>query len=257
MATFLFNQLVFGPIKSRRLGNSLGINLLPTYRKVCNFNCIYCECGNADYSNEALPKASELEKELKEKLLEAQNNNIEINSITFAGNGEPTLHPEFKEIIDIVISLRNQYCPLSKVSVLSNSTMLKKDSVVNALKKVDNRILKIDSGFYNSVIDINRPNSNYDLQEVVENLKKFNHDFSLQTMFLKGEINGKIIDNTTKEELDAWLKIVEELMPKEVMIYTIDRETPEKGLNKVSFEELKMVEEKLNKIGIINVKISI
>lgn len=230
-------EIVFGPIFSRRLGRSLGINLLPEKGKICNFDCIYCECGwNKDGLGDThLPSAAELESALEAKLAACKEAGTHIDSITFSGDGEPTLNPDFPEIIDITLRLRDTYYPQAKVSVLSNATMLHKKSVVDALKKVDNPILKLDAATDGLVRVINQPQGRYSVQEVVRNLKQFNGDFVLQTMFLK----APGFDSSAPEQLDAWMDIVRDLRPREVMVYTIARETPASGLKKFTEEEMR------------------
>ena len=243
MSTALFNSIIFGPIKSRRLGNSLGVNLLPAFGKFCNFDCIYCECGwNKDgREDKKLPAIEDVKKALEYKLSEARDSAIQIDTITFSGNGEPTLHPDFESIIDITLSLRDKFFPNAKVSVLSNASNLSKDSVVRALKRIDNPILKIDSVSEEFVNIINRPAFDYSLATIKQNLAQFEGNFILQTMFLKGVADGKIIDSTDPLLAEKWVELVRELTPRMVMMYTIDRDTPLSGLQKVSVEEMERI----------------
>lgn len=253
MSTILFDEIVFGPIHSRRLGISLGINLLPYDGKVCSFDCIYCECGyNKDRRTKSpLPSRENVKLALEHKLQALEKENIILDVITFAGNGEPTLHPQFADVIDDTIELRNQYVPNAKISVLSNAMHISKENVFNTLKKAENNILKLDSAILDTVRLIDCPASpSYSIEKQVELFKKFEGDFILQTMFLRGNHNGKIVDNTTEEEIAAWLDVVRETQPKEVMIYTIDRETPEKNLEKVSLEELNKIGKRVEQLGI-------
>jgi len=254
MATFLFDKIIFGPVKSRRLGVSLGINLLPATRKVCNFNCIYCECGWTKNTNKLagkFPSRKEVYDALNAKLSEMKAMNQAPDVITYAGNGEPTLHPDFSGIIDDSIKLRNKYFPESKIAVLSNSTAIAKPSVREALLKVDNNILKLDSAFDLTVKIHNQPSVNIKVDELIENLKGFNGRLIIQTLFLRGVYEGKIIDNTTPAEIEAWLRAIGKIRPAEVMIYTISRDTPEGGkLNKVPVGELRNIAEKVKKLGI-------
>lgn len=231
-----FDDIVFGPIFSRRLGSSLGVNILPSKGKLCNFDCIYCECGwNKDgLSDKVFPCLAQVEAALREKLSKAAEDGVPVDSITFSGNGEPTMNPDFAPIIDATLALRDRYFPRAKVSVLSNATLIGRQSVREALMKVDNPILKIDGSSDMSVEQINRPVGAYRLEEVVENLKAFNGNFILQTMFLKSDK----VDTTTPEELEAWMDIVRELRPREIMVYTIDRETPDKTLSKYTVEQM-------------------
>ncbi len=229
-------ETVFGPIRSRRLGDSLGINLLPEKGKICSFDCIYCECGwNKDGRNDTrLPSAEKVRNDLETKLKQCQANQINIDSITFSGDGEPTLNPEFPQIIDDTIRLRNQYYPNSKITVLSNATRVHLPEVFNALRKVDNPTMKIDAPTNDLVEKINHPAPGYDINKVVEALKQFNGDFIMQTMFLK----SKDFDSSSPEVLNGWMDIVRLLKPREVMVYTIDRPTPEEGLQKFTVEEM-------------------
>lgn len=230
-------ELVFGPIRSRRLGSSLGINLLPRNGKICNFDCIYCECGwNADGRDDThIPSAQDLQVALESKLRECLEAGVGIDSITFSGDGEPTLNPDFPQIVDITLALRDRYFPQAKVSVLSNATRAGRDDVFAALRKVDNPILKIDAPTTELVRVINRPAPGYTVEAVVESLKRFEGDFVLQTMFLR----GPGFDSSSPEVLDGWMDIVRALRPREVMVYTVDRETPMKGLEKFTPEQMR------------------
>ncbi|MBP5483816.1 MAG: radical SAM protein [Bacteroidales bacterium] len=226
---------VFGPIFSRRLGSSLGINLLPQQGKICNFDCVYCECGwNKDGRGDTkLPSAADVRLALQTKLEECASAGIPIDSITFSGDGEPTLNPEFPEIIDLTLALRDLYYPLAKVSVLTNATRVGVPAVFEALKLVDNAILKLDAPTDAQAALVNRPAGEYHVADVVESLKRFEGNFVLQTMFLKGP--GWATEDWVKE----WMDIVRVLRPREVMVYTIDRETPMAGLKKYTVEEMR------------------
>ncbi len=247
MSTILFNHIIFGPIKSRRLGNSLGVNLLPRYGKWCSFDCIYCECGwNKDGREDtALPSKEEVFEALETKLKGFVSEGTPIDTITFSGNGEPTLHPDFAEIIDFTLALRNKHYPQAKVSVLTNASQLGKESVRSALMKVDNPILKIDSPIAEMVDFIDRPNAAYSLDKAISNIRLFGSNFILQTMFLKGNVDGKIVDCTNPEHCAAWRELVRELKPREIMMYTIDRETPAQNLQKVTVEEMTAIAQPL------------
>lgn len=253
MATILFNEIIFGPIHSRRLGVSLGINLLPTNGKRCSFDCIYCECGyNKDFKTDApLPSQEAVREALEEKLLELEKQQITPDVITFAGNGEPTMHPQFAEIIDDTLALRDKFFPSAKISVLSNAAHIGKKKIFDALLKVDNNILKLDAGKLETIQLMDRPlPKDYTVEKQIALLKKFDGNFILQTMFLRGKHAGKVIDNSTEEEVSAWLEAVKEIQPKEVMVYSIDRETPEKQLEKVTLEELEAIGKRVEKLGI-------
>jgi len=257
MSTFLFNEIVFGPVKSRRLGISLGINLLPTTKKVCNFNCIYCECGLTDEANQSannlLPSRKEVYDELAKRLLEMKEKGQRKipDVITFAGNGEPTLHPEFAEIIGDTIELRNNILPDTKIAVLSNATTVKNSKVKNALLSVDQNILKLDSAFDNTIELHNKPNSKICAAELINDLKSFNGKLIVQTLFLKGVSEGKKIDNTTAQELAEWAKAIDTIRPAEVMVYTISRSVPAAArLEKIPNHKLHSIARRIDKLGI-------
>ncbi len=253
MATFLFDRTVFGPVISRRLGESLGINLLPNNRKICNFNCIYCECGPT-YSSRItgfeIPSRAEVRERLESRLKGIKKNGPLIDTITFAGNGEPTLHPDFPGIIDDTIGLRSMYLPQINIAVLSNATLIGDSKIFKALNKVDLNILKLDSGFKETNKIINCPLSLFDLDKTIEYLKKFQGNLIIQTLFFRGIYNGKEIDNTTEKEVTRWLEVINEIKPESVMIYTIARDTPNKGLHKIPLEELVDISRKAEKLGI-------
>lgn len=254
MATFLFDSIVFGPVSSRRLGVSLGINLMPVSRKVCSFNCIYCECGWTDGkkgAKETLPSRTEVYEALRKKLSEMKEQGMGPDVITYAGNGEPTLHPEFASIIDDSLALRNEFFPEARISVLSNGSMLRRKSVRNALKKVDMNILKLDSALPGTVNQINQPHARTDLAMFEKYVRDFNGSFIIQTLFVRGECNGQPVDNTTEEEIAAWLGALGRLRPGQVMIYTIHRDTPlGNSLHKVPVSELNAIALKVKEMGI-------
>lgn len=246
-----FDDIVFGPIKSRRLGSSLGINILPSKGKLCNFDCIYCECGwNKDgVSDKRFPTLEEVRSALGEKMTALQADGVSVDSITFSGNGEPTLNPDFSDIIDATLQMRDKYYPSAKVSVLSNATMLGKKEVFEALKKIDNPILKIDAASDLLISKMNRPQGAYELVKVVDAMKQFEGNFVLQTMFLRSP------DFDLTETLEDWRDLVRLLKPREIMVYTIDRETPDKSLGKYTVEEMtEFVAPLLNEGFIIQVR---
>lgn len=235
MSTILFDRIVFGPVHSRRLGVSLGMNLLPRDGKLCSFNCIYCECGLNEErrTRTRLPTRTEVKKELEQTLAAMQAQGQAPDVITFAGNGEPTMHPEFAGIIDDTIALRNRFFPQAKLAVLSNATQLHRPEVVEALGKVEDNILKLDSVLDDRIRQLNVPNSpGFTFAKLLEQLRRFRGNLIIQTMFLQGEIDGVLVDNTTEEEIEGWLNALKEIRPRQVMIYTIERETPLKGLRK-------------------------
>lgn len=250
--TVIFPSPIFGPIHSRRLGVSLGINLMPGDGKICTFDCIYCECGfNADHRVKTpRPTREEVAQALENKLKDMQANGPKPDVLTFAGNGEPTGHPHFPEIIEDTLMLRDKYFPQAKVSVLSNSTFIARPAVFNALLKVDNNILKLDTVSDKYIRMVNRPTSKYELQSIIERLKAFEGHCIIQTMFMKGSINGTDVDNTSDEYVLPWLRVVKEIAPSMVMIYTIDRETPDQDLRKATPEELDHIVALIEKEGI-------
>lgn len=233
----LREKTVFGPIHSRRLGNSLGLNILPENGKFCNFDCIYCECGwNKDGKDDQyLPKAYEVKVALEAKLKECAQNGTPIDSITFSGDGESTLNPDFPQIVDDTMALRDQYFPHAQVSILSNGTRAHIPAVFAALRKVDKPIMKIDAPTNEWIAKINRPASGYDVQRVIDALKQFKGDFILQTMMLQSDD----FDSANPEIVNPWMDIVRELRPREIMVYTIDRPTPQEGLVKFSEEKMR------------------
>ena len=245
----LFPSIVYGPIRSRRLGVSLGVNLMPTDAKLCSFDCVYCECGwNQPVLHPQLPSRQQVREALNSQL---STLNSQLDVITFSGNGEPTMHPDFLGIIQDTCALRDLYCPNAKVSVLSNSTQLGRVEVVQALKLCDNRILKLDSAIDATMRLIDKPvNPHLTVAQVMEWLQQFDGDFTLQTCFLRGDYHGQVIDNTTSEELAAWYQAVDILHPKQVMIYVIDRATPLQTLEKIPAEQMQAIAKPLLDKGI-------
>ena len=274
MSTIIYPSPIFGPVHSRRLGISLGINLLPADGKVCSFNCIYCECGFNEDHRPTLPMptreevAEKLEQELRQMVADGQLPDV----LTFAGNGEPTCHPHFAEIIDDTIRLRNQYCPKAKVSVLSNATMIHRQTVHDALMRVDNNIQKLDTIDPIYINKVDRPVGNYDVEKIIEGMKAFRGHVIIQTMFMRGMIKRSMIrsaegrllpegrkndqwsmesvDNTGEEYVAPWLEVVKAIKPQQVMIYTIDRETPAHDLLKATHEQLDAIRDRVIAAGI-------
>jgi len=257
MSTIIYPSPIFGPVHSRRLGISLGINLMPADGKVCSFNCIYCECGLNEDHRPTLPRptreevSQHLEQKLQAMLADGQLPDV----LTFAGNGEPTCHPHFAEIIDDTLLLRDRYCPQAKVSVLSNSTMIYRPQVHDALMRIDNNILKLDTVNPEYINKVDQPNAGYDVRQVIENMKRFNGHVIIQTMFMRGNVqNSKFsvqsVDNTGEEYVAPWLDAVRDIRPQQVMVYTIDRETPTAGLLKATNEQLDAIRDRVIALGI-------
>lgn len=252
MSTFLFDKIIFGPVWSRRLGESLGINLLPVNRKICNFNCIYCECGLTPAGSQTggFPSAREVKELLISKLLDMKKKGEYLDSITFAGNGEPTLHPGFPEIMEDVVDIRNRNFPKANIAVLSNATLIGEKKIFNALLKADLNILKLDSVCEDTLNIINCPKGNYSLHDILESLKEFESKMIIQTLFFRGSYNGVAIDNTTEDEVAAWISVLRELQPESVMIYSLARDTAIQGLESISALELQAIAERVEKTGI-------
>ena len=250
--SILFDQIAYGPVHSRRLGVSLGVNLLPVNQKMCSFECIYCECGFTNKVMGAkLPTRQQVIEALTVKLDEMKAQGLKPDVFTFAGNGEPTLHPDFAGIIDDTIEVRSRLFPNAKISVLSNATMIGRDEVFQALSKVDNNILKLDSGITETARLIDLPNSPaYSVEKQIELMKRFEGNLIIQTIFLRGMYNGRVVDNTTPEEIAAWTEAIRQIRPKQVMVYQVDRETPVSGLEKLTNEELARLSQPVSELGI-------
>ena len=253
MSGFLFEQIVFGPIKSRRLGISLGLNLLPENEKHCTFNCLYCECGWTTPKYKrclSFPPRDIIKAELEKRLNAISQKGSFIDAITYAGNGEPTIHPDFTGIMEDTVALRNTYFPDAKIVVLSNGTMTGNDKIRNALMKADINQLKLDAGKEETFQKLNNPVIKITLKEIVENYKKFNGNFTVQTLFTKANYKGEVIDNTHPDELNAWLNILKTLKPKRVIIYPIAREAPLSDVEKISPEVLQEIADKVQEAGL-------
>lgn len=258
MQRVLFHSTIFGPIHSRRLGTSLGINLLPDDGKICSFDCLYCEAGyNAQgHGTTGVPSRKDVARLLGEKLAAMKAAGEHLDVITFSGNGEPTLHPDFEGVIDDTIALRNRYFPEVKISVLTNSTRLGSESVHRALSKVDNNILKLDSAIADTVQALDRPAPGYDLSAVIDRIASFGSQGIVQTMICRGEHDGKPVDNSTEAEIKALIEAYLRIMPGEIMLYTIDRPTPEVNLRRVTREELEAIAARITAATGIPVQVS-
>ena len=251
MSTVIYPAPIFGPIHSRRLGVSLGINLMPADGKVCTFDCLYCECGLNAERRPRLPRPTraEVKAVLGQRLRAMKADGPKPDVLTFAGNGEPTAHPDFAGIVDDVAELRDEYFPQAKISVLSNATMITRPAVRDALMKVDNNILKLDTANPAYIERMNRPTGVYDVRRIIENMKLFNGHVIVQTMFLHGTDGEESLTNTGDEYVTPWLEAIKEIRPQMVMIYTIDRETPDQKLRKATHEELDDIVKRINEAG--------
>ena len=259
MQRVLFHQTIFGPIHSRRLGASLGVNLSPTDGKVCSFDCLYCEAGyNAQGpGTSGLPSRETVASQLEEKLRTMSAEGAALDVITFSGNGEPTMHPDFAGIIDDTIALRDKYYPEVKISVLTNSTRLYKEEVAKALRRVDNNIMKLDSANGHTVALLDRPlDKRYRVDDIIEQIAGFGREGIVQTMITRGVHNGIAVDNTTEEEIAGLIAAYKKIMPREVMIYTIDRKTPEQSLQRVSLDELKSIADRITRETGLTIQVS-
>lgn len=253
MSTIIYPSPIFGPVHSRRLGVSLGVNLMPGDGKVCTFDCVYCECGlNADFRpHTPRPTRQEVRTALEEVLKQRHENGEPLDVITFAGNGEPTAHPDFPGIIEDTVAVRDRFFPEARVSVLSNATFIDKDEVRAALMKVENNIQKLDTVNMDYIKLVDQPvSSAYDVNKVVDNMKKFNGHVIIQTMFMEGELNGVSVSNTSDDYVTPWLDVIKDIAPQQVMIYTIDRETPVSGLKKASHAVLDDIKARVEAIGL-------
>jgi Fe-S oxidoreductases len=252
MSTLLFDEIVYGPVHSRRLGVSLGVNLSPVDGKRCTFDCIYCECGLNEHrrTRTSAPPREEVKKALSEKLAQMKVEGISPDVITFSGNGEPTMHPDFSGVIEDTIDIRDRLCPSAKVAVLSNSTMLHKENVVESLHKVDDNLMKFDAARNDLIEQIDQPAiHDFTAEKLIEQLCRFNGKLTIQSIFLQGEHKGIHIDNTNEEDVDLWIEALKMIRPKMVMIYTISRETPVKTLQKIPMETLEKIAEKVKNAG--------
>ena len=252
MATFLFDEIIFGPVSSRRLGASLGINLLPVNRKFCNFNCIYCECGWSpnEEGKSSLPSREDIRRRLGERLREIRDAGSPLDRITFAGNGEPTMHPEFAGIISDTVDLRNELAPGVGIAVLSNGSRIERPEIFDALSRIEMNILKLDSSREATVKLINQPAPGYSIEKVISGMLRFEGRFILQTMFVKGDIGGVAVDNCSEAEVNGWMDVVRRVKPEMVMIYTIARDTPVNSLRKAEADVLDGIAERVRLEGI-------
>ena len=252
MSTVIYDSPVFGPVHSRRLGVSLGINLLPKGGKVCSFDCIYCECGlNGERrTRNPLPTPDEVESRLRSKLLEMKQDGLVPDVLTFAGNGEPTLHPHFPEVVDRVRRVRDELCPSAKMSILSIATQIRRPEIREALLHFDNNILKLDTVCPEYINLVDRPQGHYDVEEQIRCLAMFQGQCIIQTMLMRGEYEGHDLDNTTEAYVGPYLEALARIRPRSVMLYTLDRETPVSGLLKAEPATMQDIARRIRDLGI-------
>lgn len=258
MQTVMYTSTIFGPVHSRRLGSSLGINLMPSDGKICSFDCLYCEAGfNAQGpGTSGLPTREQVAEALEAKLVQMKAEGTPLDVMTFSGNGEPTLHPDFEGVIDDTIRLRDKYFPEVKISVLTNSTRLGSDSVCRALRRIENNIMKLDSAIAATVELIDRPAPGFDVDVTIERLASFGDEGIVQTMICRGEHDGATVDNSTAAEVDALIEAYRRIGPREVMLYTIDRPTPEVNLRRVDRPTLDAIAARITAETGITVQVS-
>ena len=245
--------IIYGPVNSRRLGFSLGINLMPTTYKLCTFNCLYCHYGWTNILTgdtiahlSDFPSVAQVKEALESWLV---TNRTPIDYITFSGNGEPSLHPDFDKMVEAALQVKEKYVPGAKLAILSNSTCLDNPRVLSGLSKLDVRIMKLDCGTEKTFLKLNHPCENVLFGNVVENLKKLDH-IVIQTIFVKG-----VVDNTEDEEVRQWIERLGYIRPKEVQIYTLDRPSADKGLAKVDKEKLQLIAQRAEKATGILVRV--
>lgn len=248
----LFTSLVFGPIISRRFGHSLGINLLPADQKVCNFNCVYCECGFSEVKTKKIvyPSLEDVKQGLNEFLEQIKVKPVHVDAITFAGNGEPMLNPHFSEIVDYVVEFRNQHFPNVQLVLLSNGYLIKKKGMFEATLKFDKRVIKLDAGSNIKFQLIDQPFKDITLNEHTDLLCRYKGNLIVQTMFVGGTYNGISVDNTTSEEIENWLERLNKIRPEAVMLYSLDRVAPTNTLIQISKEKMLEIAALVEKLGI-------
>ena len=252
MSTFLFNEIIFGPVHSRRLGVSLGINLLPVNKKYCNFNCIYCECGWSHLQKVVpgdIPSRVQVSDALRNKLNEMKNAGNKPDVITYAGNGEPAMHPDFAGIISDSIEIRDELCPDAEIAVLTNASLIHREEIAEALAKADQNILKLDTVNPEIFRMLNCPSPGINIGTIIENLARLKGRKIIQSMFVRGEWKGKVIDNSGDEEVNGLIRAYRKIQPDRIMVYTFARDTAAEGLKKVSLPELNRIAGRIREAG--------
>ena len=234
----LWSEIIYGPVKSRRLGWSLGLNILPTSYKLCSFNCVYCQYGRTNVCTiDATARLGDFptRNDFGKALESALHEHKVIDNITFSGNGEPTLHPQFDELVDIAKQLKEEHFPKAKLGILSNSSTVSIDKVRRALSKLDFRIMKLDAGELETFTRINRPCNRVDYRTILNGLKSL-EKVTLQTMFVDGATQ-----NIGEREVKEWIERVGEIQPIKVQIYSLHRPPAESFLREVLSERLREI----------------
>lgn len=252
MPTHLHTSLIYGPVHSRRLGASLGVNLLPPDGKVCTFDCLYCECGTnrERRTRSALPQRADVVAQLEQRLREIAATGEPLDDITFVGNGEPTVNPAFPQIVDDTLVLRDALAPKATVSVLSNGSLAGKPAIHKALEKLDGNILKLDAANEDYVRFLDQPQGRFSLDETLRVYESFEGNVSIQTMFVRGHVLGHDADNTGDAFVRPWLAALRRIRPKIVEVYTVDRTTPHPGFEKVPPKDLDAIRDRVHALGI-------
>lgn len=233
----LQDETVYGPVYSRRLGTSLGINPLPLSYKFCDFDCVYCQYGwtPEKKGRERLKRVAELAREIEDAFRKLADAGHRVDCITIAGNGEPTIHPDFPEFVTALLKLRDHYFPGVKTGILSDASQAYRPEIKEALEKLDERYMKLDAGSPELIEQINRPRGNFNYDKMLKGLKNLKA-IVIQSLFMQGSY-----DNTGEIALREWSQTVRMLQPREVQIYTIDRRPADAGLRKVPSEELQRI----------------
>lgn len=241
-------SIVYGPLHSRRLGESLGINLSPVTFKLCDLNCVYCQYGFSKMRHfnhipeKYFPKKLLIFKEIENALVQYPFSGKKIDCITFAGNGEPTLHPDFSEIAERTYALRNKLLPQAKLAILSNATMVSDPAIQKILQYFDKKIMKLDAGNHNMFRLLNHPHYKINFSQIIESLSTIK-SVIIQTLFVQGSIN-----NSTDEHVDLIIKRYKKIKPESIQIYSIDRTPADKGILQVPIERLNEIRERITKV---------
>lgn len=243
----LLPEYVFGPVDSRRYGKSLGVNPFPLGEKICSFNCPYCECGWTNkhwvgkHDEILWPEVDGLLHEIDDRLVRARDQGERIDAITFAGNGEPTLYPEFKALIDGTIELRTKWVPEARVIVLTNASELHRPEIREALLRADETCIKLDAISPKAVRAINKPHPSLSMENLINQMLTFPSPV-IQTMFIHGPA-----DNTGEKEIALWIDTLKRIRPARIDLYSIDRAAPDPRVTRVSAETLQTIADRVRR----------